>query len=198
MKQVAWDDRAPGDVGLVRLTDLMGDLIVDFEREMHPEYHGQFIPSHAFIAADHDMVIEASLRRTEDSVAAINPASEYEHLEKMLWRIDRTETQVEAALKEYLREYAGEGYGFLNLLGFALEAMGRHLGNPKARNPILLSYICSQGVLLFLRLPSNEKWPATADLRDCDPLALQLLCIANETTTAGVTVEPRQRSGAAC
>src|SRR5262249_36793239 len=109
----------------------------------------------------------------------------YVTLPVQLWRIERTKEQTEQALNTFIVEYAKDGYGFLNLLGFALEAVMRHLGNPKARNPILLSYVCSQAALLFLRYPAGEKWPVTADLRDCDPLALLMLCEAHETGTSG-------------
>jgi hypothetical protein len=165
----------------VALQSVMGTLIKDFVVEIHEDYKGSFVPSHSAIMAAGDMVIESSLSWNEDSVAAINPASEYEQLPVQLWRIDRTEKQTDAALDQFITQYAGDGYGFLNLLGFALEAAMRHLGNPRARNPILLSYVCSQAVLLFLRYPSGEKWPLTADLRDCDPLALLMLCEANES-----------------
>jgi hypothetical protein len=185
VKLIPWENRQPGDVGLVRLQDLMGDLIADFVSEIHGDYRGGFVPTHAFVMAPGDMVIESSLTWSENSVAAINHASQYVKLPVQLWRIDRTEDQVNSALKQFRSDYAGDGYGVLNLLGFAIEAVLQHLGNPKARNPILLSYVCSQAALLFLRYPAEEKWPLTADLRDCDPLQLLMLCEANTTSEAG-------------
>jgi hypothetical protein len=159
MKLVRWEDRQAGDIGLVRVNNLMGDLIASFISEIHEEYKGGFVPSHAFIMGHGDMVIESGLSWNEDSVAALNPASEYVKAPVQLWRIERTSEQSEEALSTFFVQYAKDGYGFLNLLGFAIEAMARHLGNPKARNPILLSYVCSQAALLFLRYPAAEKWP---------------------------------------
>ena len=138
------------------------------------------MPTHCFIMSHEDMVIEAGLSFNEDSVATINPASEYVNLPVQLWRIDRTPEQRTEALDTFVLQYAKDGYGLFNLFGFAVEATMRHLGNPKARNPILLSYVCSQAALLFLRYPATEKWPLLADLRDCDPLALLMLCEANK------------------
>jgi hypothetical protein len=179
MKLISWENRQPGDVGLVRIENLMGGLIADFVSEIHEDYRGGFVPTHAFVMAPGDMVIESALTWNEDSVAAINPASQYAEMPAQLWRVERSAVQINAALGAFMTEYAGDGYGVMNLLGFAIEAMMRHLGNPKARNPILLSYVCSQAALLFLRYPAAEKWPLKADLRDCDPLALLMLCEAH-------------------
>jgi hypothetical protein len=180
LKLIPWGNRQPGDIVLVALQSIVGDLIKDFVAEIHEDYKGSFVPSHAAIVAPGDLLIESSMSWNQDSVAALNPASEYDKLPVQCWRIERTDAQISSALSEFMTAYAGVGYGFLNLLGFALEAMMRHLGNPKARNPILLSYVCSQAALLFLRYPAGEKWPLTADLRDCDPLALLMLCEVHE------------------
>ena len=176
MQLIQWHERQPGDIVLVALQGLFGNLIKEFVAEIHPEYKGSFVPSHAAIMAPDDMVIEAGLSWNEDSVAAVNPASEYANVPVQVWRIERSEPEIMDALSRFHGVYAGLGYGFLNLIGFAIEAVMRHLGNPKARNPILLSYVCSQAALLFLRYPAAEKWPLTAGLRDCDPLALLMLC----------------------
>jgi hypothetical protein len=171
MKQISWQDRIPGDVGLVRGDGLLSDLIVDFVSELHEDYVEQFIPSHAFILGFDDMIIEASLT----SMAAIRPCTEYENLPVQIWRIERTPDQIAKGISAYIEQYNPAGYGLLDLLGFAIEAVLQHLGNPKARNPILFGYVCSMVVLSFLRYPSSEKWPLTADLRNCDPLALLMM-----------------------
>ena len=185
MKRINWEQRQPGDVILVRAHGLLPDLIADFEAELHTEYRGGFVPTHAAIMAEGDMLIESALSLHQDSVAAINPASEYASLPVQVWRIERNVADVESALREFVKEYAKDGYGLLDLLGFAVEAVRRHLGNPLARNPVLVSYVCSQAALLFLRMPAVEKWPLKVDLRTCDPLALLMLFSANETKEDG-------------
>lgn len=180
MKLISWEQRQPGDIGFVRRHSILGDLIAQFVSEIHEDYKGGFVPTHAFVITHDDMVIESGLSFNENSVAAINLAVEYVALPVQLWRISRTPDQILGALNVFVKEYAKDGYGLLNLLGFALEAVARHLGNPKACNPILLSYVCSQATLLFLRYPAAEKWPLTADLRGCDPLALLMLCLSNQ------------------
>jgi hypothetical protein len=183
MKQVEWQERTPGDVGFVRLDGLMADLIVEFEEMMHPEYFGTpFRPSHAFIVGDHDTVIEATLTLTQDSLATIHDAHEYDGVPVMLFRLERTAAQTGVALKEFLTHYMAEGYGLADLLGFAIEAFERHLGNKSARNPILLGYVCSMAALIFMRYPSQEAWPAFVDLPDCDPLFLLRACLAHKST----------------
>ena len=176
MKQISWVDRMVGDVGLVRSSGLFSDLIVDFVSELHEDYAGSFIPSHAFIVGFDDTIIEASLA----SMAAIRPCNEYDSLPVQLWRIERTPAQIASGIATYVDTYSLAGYGIFDLLGFAIEAAMQHLGNPAARNPILFGYVCSMVVLSFLRYPSSEKWPLTADLRDCDPLALLMMCMSNE------------------
>ncbi|SRR5579884_676568 len=178
MKPIDWQDRQAGDIGLVRLHSLMGDLIVDFERRLHPDYQGDFIPSHAFVVHDRDLVIESALNFNQNSVAALNPASEYDNCELRLWRIERTPEQITNALKAFLATYAHDGYGLLDLFGFALEAC-EHCVGLKASNAILVSYVCSQAALLFLRYPAGERWPWMVNLRDCDPLKLEICCELN-------------------
>lgn len=185
MKRINWEERQPGDIVLVRMHGLLPDLISHFESEIHGDFRGGFIPTHAAIMGEGDMVVEAALSLHENSVAAINPASEYASLPVQVWRIERSAVDVESALREFVKEYAKDGYGLLDLLGFALEAVKRHLGNPLAGNHVLVSYVCSQAALLFLRMPAVEKWPLKADLRSCDPLALLMLFSANETKEDG-------------
>ena len=180
MREIDWKDRQAGDVGVVRYPGLLGNAIAKFELDMHPEYKDAFIPSHAFIIGNGDTAIEASLTRSENSVAAMNAATEYDNLPVRLFRIQRLPAQVAFALTDFILEYANEGYGLLNLLGFAIEAVARKLGNLHASNPVLLSYVCSQGVLIFLRYPSLEKWPLAIELHDCDPLFLLMNCLLNE------------------
>jgi hypothetical protein len=175
MKQIPWQDRVPGDVGLVRGNDLLSSLIVDFVSELHEDYTQPFVPSHAFLVGFDDMIIEASL----PSMAAIRPCSEYNNLPVQIWRIERTPDQIASGIATYIAQFSPDGYGFLDLLGFALEAVEQHFGNPKARNPILFGYVCSQAVLSFLRYPANERWPLLANLQDTDPLALLMMCIAH-------------------
>jgi hypothetical protein len=178
MKRINWHDRQAGDIGLVQLHGLAADLIVDFERQLHPEYQGTFVPSHAFIVNTDDLVIEATLSLWQNSVAALNPASEYDGYEIELWRIERTPEQIDAAFKMFVATYAHDGYGLVDLVGFAIEAVARRAGI-KAHNPILWSYVCSQAALLFLRYPSAERWPNEVEIRDCDPLQLKLWCEAH-------------------
>lgn len=180
MKLVSFDQRLPGDLGFVRRHNLMGDLIVDFLSALHDDYNGGFVPTHVFIVDHADMVIETNLSFHENSAAAVSPISEYEHLPVQLWRIDRNLLDIARALNDFAAEYAHDGSGLVHLFGFAREAMLRHYGTPKASNPVLLSYACAQAALLFLRYPSNEKWPLTAELRDCDPLQLLMWCLANQ------------------
>ena len=179
MKQIPWADRTAGDVGVVRGAGLLSDLIVDFVSELHEDYTAQFIPSHAFIVAFDDTIIEASLA----SLGTVRPCSEYENLPVQIWRIERSAEQVIDGIAAYVAQYSPQGYGLLDLLGFAIEAGWQHLGNPKARNPILFGYVCSMAVLSFLRYSSSEKWPLVADLRDCDPLALLMMFLSNEGGT---------------
>src|SRR5262249_41633021 len=118
MKLIPWENRQPGDVGLVRIENLMGGLIADFVAEIHGDYQGIFVPTHAFVMAYGDMVIESALSWNEDSVAAVNPASQYADMALQLWRIERSAEEVDKALGQFIVEYAGDGYGVMNLLGF--------------------------------------------------------------------------------
>jgi hypothetical protein len=176
MKQVDWKDRLPGDIGLVCNVGIESDLIVDFEGELHEDYSGAFLPSHVFIQAPNDMIIESVWNRMTSAA----PDNKYECLPLQMWRLTRTDAQIKDAINTYLYQYGTDGYGVLDLLGFALQAVLQHLGNPKARNPILCGYVCSMSALIFLRYPSSETWPRQADLRDCDPLALLMMFLSNE------------------
>jgi len=180
----SWGARQPGDVGFIRRRDPFSLLVSEFLEELHEDYTGSFIPTHSFIIDYGELVIEAALTFNSNSVASIHPDVEYENIDPadiQLWRIQRTQSQIDVALRNFVVKYAGAGYGIADLLGFALEAFARHFGNPKARNPILLSYVCSQGTLLFLREDAGEKWPLRVDLNDCDPLELLNNFVANRT-----------------
>lgn len=175
MKLIDRTNVEPGDIGVVEGSGIESELIIDFEREIHERFAGQFVPSHAFIVGYDGMVIEA----TASGLGTTNPLTEYDANAARFYRLDRTATQIQLALYDYIGQHGSQGYGWLDLLGFAIEAMKRHLGNPKARNPVLQGYVCSQAALLFLRYPSAERWPLTVELRDCDPLALMMVCEAH-------------------
>jgi len=180
MKRIEWKDRQPGDIGLSRAPGILSDLIAAAEREIHLPVFGFFVPSHAFIVGYHDYVIEAWLDLKEDSVAAINPCGKYDGVQLEVWRINRTENQISTAIDDYLAAFAKDKYGWPNLFGFLAEAIVEDATGRRIENPIKWSLVCSQGVLIFLRYPALEKWPHAVDLRDCDPLALRLACIANQ------------------
>lgn len=175
MKQVEWEQRMPGDIILVRSPGVEANLIVEFEQAIHPDYPG-WVPSHAAIEGFDGQVIEA----VWNQMTAVNPDSQYAGMPTQVWRIDRTAEQIAWAINAYLTKYGADGYGIFDLLGFAIEALQRHLGNLTARNQIFWGYVCSMGGLIFLRLPSQEQWPVLADLRDCEVLSLLMMFQANE------------------
>lgn len=178
MKLIDWADKQPGDIGFVRNRGLTSDLIALAERMMHPGPRS-FVPSHVFVVGYLGKVIEAELNESEDSVAAVNDASKYDHLPTRLYRIQRTAEQTSMAVDSYVKRYGPGGYGWMNLIGFALDAVAHRLGDADACNLIRHSYVCSQSGLLFLREPAAETWPWSMKIRDCDPLGLLLACEAN-------------------
>jgi hypothetical protein len=184
MKLIDWKDRQPGDIGLVQSPGFIPRLIIDFERELHPDYTGSFWPSHAFIYTFGDMVIESILDLHENSVAAINPASKYDGLPVHIWRIQRTEQQIRDAIREHCSKYSEHGYGVLDLLGFADEAIRRAHGDTRASLVILAGYVCSMAAMDFLaQHPSGETWPQGIIITQCDPLMLEILCGLNQDGT---------------
>lgn len=183
MKRVEWKDRQPGDIGLIYDGTWIAKVIADFERRLHPQFQGSFVPSHAFVVSYDDHIIEADMKVGQDCETAVNIASEYAGVDPAdirLYRLDRTPTQIGYAL--WTIQVAGmyKHYGIDNLLGFALEAFARMLGNSAATNPIKRGLVCSQIVAEFLAYPSAESWASKPiDVRDCDPLALFILLEAH-------------------
>jgi len=178
MKLVSYKDRAPGDILFIRNNSIESGFIVDFESEIHENYKGNFVPSHVAIEAYSGTIFEAVWNK----LVAVAADTKYNLCPIQVWRLDRTSEQIEVALRTYAKQYGNAGYGILDLLGFAIEAFKRHLGNPKANNPIFAGYVCSMAALLFLRYDSGEKWPLVADMRDCDPLQLLMNCLDNATS----------------
>jgi len=183
LRRINWDNRAPGDIGLLQGTNLLSRLIRDFEYDIHPFAPRDFEPSHSFIFAYNGKVLEATMSLHVDSLCAVNDETEYAPLfgrKVEIWRIARTPDEAEAAINLMLGLYGNEGYGCLSLFGFALEAIQRHAGNPKATNGVLAGYVCSMVCGLFLQYPSSELWPAAIDIRQFDPLQERMLFLANE------------------
>lgn len=179
MRLISYNSRAPGDLLFIRNVGIESDMIVDFECELHEDYKGDFVPSHVAIEAGSGTIFEALWNK----MVAVSPDTKYNLCPIQVWRIDRSEQQIAAALKTYATQYGNVGYGILDLLGFAIEAFERHLGNPKAMNPIFNGYVCSMAGLIFSRLDANETWPMRVEMRDCDPLALLMACMANATAS---------------
>jgi hypothetical protein len=168
----------------------MGAGIKYAEIGLHPDAPKDFIPSHAGIVSFNDQVVEAWLSLTEDSVAAINPASKYQGLDDFLeiWRPSAFEPE---ALGNYVRDYGPEKYGWLNLLGFEYEAIIKEITGKDVANPLECSHVCSQGALIYLgkylapMISPQEHWAylAASDdllLRDCDPLELRMMLLAHQ------------------
>lgn len=183
MKRVEWKDRQPGDIGLVYAGTWIAKTIVDFERRLHPQFTGAFVPDHAFVVAYADHIIEAEMRVGQNCETAVNVATEYASVDPAnirLYRLDRNPTQIGYAL--WMLQVSGmyKHYGIDNLLGFALEAFEHALGDSRATNPIKRGLVCSQIAAEFLAYPSGEQWTAKPiDIRDCDPLALFMLLEAH-------------------
>lgn len=187
MIRVSWAEKQPGDVLFVYDPESpLSIAIAEAEREMLP---GQgFTPSHAAIVGFNDTVVESIIDRKHNSVAAVNPISKYDGLAARelveVWRPEGTPTQKWAALTNYIADYKSKAYGLLDLFGFLYEAAVKFFFKKTVDNPIEASFVCSMGVLLYLR----DLWIAVPDLRwvndikvrDCYPSLLRFYCKQNE------------------
>ena len=151
MRRVTYEQKECGDILLVANPAIeISKLIIAAEREIVPGL--DFYPSHVAIYDGADWV-EAWLDLKENSVAAVNPGSKYDDsaYQREVWRPEGSPNQKSLALAQYVAEYARDPYGTLDLLGFLLEAGLRKIGWHDAPNPIQLSFVCSEGGLLYLR-----------------------------------------------
>jgi hypothetical protein len=187
MKRIFWDEKLPGDVFFSAMGGPLGRGIADAEHFLHPDYQGGFTPSHAGIVGFDDRVIEAWQSLRENSVAAVNPVSKYDGAEKVgrlqLYRPDGDAPKKAIAITNYLKDYFAVKYGWPNLLGFEYQALVKFLTGKDVTNPLEVSHVCSQGVLIFLgKYLMSEHWAVEAVandtiVRNCDPLALLMAVV---------------------
>jgi|SRR6185437_693601 len=185
MRRVEWGARKVGDIYLTAVPGILHDAIWDAELAAHPGAPVDFQASHAGIVGPFDgYVTEAWLSKDEgDSVACVVPAAKYNEPASLgqveVYRADATDQQAYLAFQKYLHDYAPQGYGWENLLGFLYRAEMKKLIGVDIENPIYKSNVCSQGALLFARDLCDQGcteagWAWAADIKNMDPLALRM------------------------
>ena len=193
MRRVEWHNRQSGDIFLYHGSGLLSSMIRAAELSMHPGAPEDFVPSHTGGVADGDMVVEARMDSTVDSVAAVQPASVYNddaiagRVE--LWRPDAA-MPLGAAVNQYIQIYAPMKYGELNLIGFEWVAIVESLFHENVVNPIKDRLVCSQGMMIMLgkfiaSAVQQELWAEqialdSDKLSNCDPLQLRMYFIGNQ------------------
>lgn len=179
MKKVSWADRQVGDILLAACPGAMHNAIWLAERLSHPEAPLDFPVTHAAIIGPvAGWITEAWLGNGQDSVAAVVQDTKYDGQPVEVWRTGATNEQIWAAFQDYLHTYVPEHYGLPDLFGFEYKAMIRALTGKDIDNPIYTTPVCSEGVLLMMKLYCQHgcaslEWAMEIAVRDEDPLKLR-------------------------